>query len=98
MTCDAWQASNHNAYLAVTGHWVEEVTPTDWRLRSALLGFTQMNTAHSGARLGRALYDIAKRYQITHKVCREMQTPLILSPAARSAGLPATTRATTRRC
>ncbi|KAJ3505119.1 hypothetical protein NMY22_g17694 [Coprinellus aureogranulatus] len=68
LTCDAWQAENRDAYFGVTGHWIEEVTPTDWRLRSGLLGFTQMNTAHDGARLGRALYDIAKRYKITHKI------------------------------
>lgn len=68
LTCDAWQAGNRDAYFAVTGHWIEEVKPTDWRLRSAVLGFTQMNTAHNGARLGRALYDIAKRYGIAHKV------------------------------
>ncbi|KAJ3519324.1 hypothetical protein NMY22_g13261 [Coprinellus aureogranulatus] len=68
LTCDAWQAENRDAYFGVTGHWIEEVSPTDWRLRSALLGFTQMNTAHNGARLGRSLYDIAKRYGITHKI------------------------------
>ncbi|KAF5318361.1 hypothetical protein D9611_014218 [Ephemerocybe angulata] len=68
LTCDAWQAGNRDAYLAVTAHWIEEVTPTDWRLRSALVGFTQMNTAHDGARLGRAMYNVAKRYGITHKI------------------------------
>jgi len=25
LTCDAWQASNADAYFAVTGHWIEEV-------------------------------------------------------------------------
>ncbi|KAJ3527051.1 hypothetical protein NMY22_g9922 [Coprinellus aureogranulatus] len=68
LTCDAWQAGNRDAYFAVTGHWVEEVKPSDWQLKSALLGFTQMNSAHNGARLGRALYDIAKRYRIQHKI------------------------------
>ncbi|KAJ2911647.1 hypothetical protein MD484_g8767, partial [Candolleomyces efflorescens] len=67
LTCDAWQAGNRDAYFAVTGHWIEQRAGHDWHLRSALLGFTQMNTSHNGARLGRALYDIAKQYRITHK-------------------------------
>ncbi|KAJ2919527.1 hypothetical protein MD484_g940, partial [Candolleomyces efflorescens] len=53
---------------AVQGHWVEEVSPTNWHLRSALLGFVQMNTAHDGALLGCSLYKIVKRYHIQHKI------------------------------
>ncbi|KAF8800065.1 hypothetical protein BYT27DRAFT_7029686, partial [Phlegmacium glaucopus] len=51
LTCDAWQASNSDGYFVVTGHWIEELTPGDWRIEHALLGFTQMNTAHNGTRL-----------------------------------------------
>lgn len=69
LTTDVWSAGNHDAYMAVTGHAVEEVSPGDWRLRSFLLGFTQMNKAHTGVALGRALYRIARRYKIEHKVC-----------------------------
>ncbi|KAF5340819.1 hypothetical protein D9757_009868 [Collybiopsis confluens] len=47
VTCDAWQASNGDAYFAVTGHWIEEASSGSWMLKSALLGFTQMNTAHT---------------------------------------------------
>jgi len=68
LTCDAWQASNTDAYFAVMGHWIEEVSPGVVKENSALFGFTQMNTAHNGARLGRALYKVAKRLGITHKV------------------------------
>ena len=68
LTCDAWQASNTDAYFAVTGHWIEEVSPGVHEVQGALFGFTQMNTAHNGARLGHALYKIAKRLGITHKV------------------------------
>ena len=68
ITCDAWQASNADTYFAVTGHWVEESTPGKWTLRHALLGFTQMNTAHNGVRLGQALYKICHRLNIIHKV------------------------------
>lgn len=38
--------------MAVTGHWVEQATPGDWRLRAALLGLVQMNLAHTGVNLG----------------------------------------------
>lgn len=68
LTTDAWQASNQDAYLAVTGHWIEELSPGVWTLQSALFGFTQMNNAHNGVRLGRALFEIVKRLKIEHKV------------------------------
>jgi hypothetical protein len=68
LTCDAWQAANQDAYFAVTGHWNEEVSPNNWENCCALFGFTQMNTAHDGVRLGRALFRIIKRIGIEHKV------------------------------
>ena len=67
-TCNVWSASNGNAYFAVTGHWIEELSPGVWVQQSALLGFTQMNTAHNGVRLGRALFKIFARVGIIHKV------------------------------
>lgn len=35
-----WQASNTNGYFAVTGHWIEEVVPGQWEIKSSHLGFT----------------------------------------------------------
>src|ERR1700761_1787161 len=69
LTCDAWQADNTDAYFAVTGHWIEESAPGEWTLEHALLGFTQMNCSHNGARLGQMLYMILNRLHIVHKVC-----------------------------
>lgn len=69
MTCDAWQASNADAYFAVTGHWIEELGPGVWKLQSALFGFTKLNSSHNGERLGGALFLIIDRLGITHKVC-----------------------------
>lgn len=69
LTCDAWQAGNEDAYFSVTGHWVEDMPSGEWKQHSALLGFTQMNTAHDGIHLGRALYKIIKQLKIGHKVC-----------------------------
>lgn len=74
LTCDAWQADNVDAYFAVTGHWVEEVSKDVWVEQTALLGFTQLNSSHDGARLGRALFKIVKRLGFPHKVCRDSST------------------------
>lgn len=79
LTCDAWQASNQDAYFAVTGHWIEESAPSVWEQKSALFGFTQMNSAHNGVRLGRALYKIAKRLGIAHKVSFHLSSYTISS-------------------
>jgi hypothetical protein len=68
LTCDAWQASNTDGYFATTGHWIEERSPGKWTLEHALLGFTRMNTAHNGQRLGQALYKICNRLRIVNKV------------------------------
>jgi len=69
LTCDAWQAGNTDGYSAVTAHWIEEPTPGKWELNRALIGFTRLNNAHSGKRLGQALFKIVKQVGIEHKVC-----------------------------
>jgi hypothetical protein len=68
LTCDAWQAGNADGYFAVTAHWIEELTPSKWELKSALIGFTRLNNAHNGERLGQALFKIIKRVGIENKV------------------------------
>ena len=68
LTCDAWQASNTDGYFAVTGHWIEESTPTNWEMKNALLGFTRISNAHNGERLGQALFKIVQHVGIEHKV------------------------------
>ena len=68
LTTDAWQASNTDGYLAVTGHWIEVGEDKVWHLKSALLGFTKLNNAHNGVRLGQALYRVIDRLGIAHKV------------------------------
>lgn len=67
LTCDAWQASNIDAYFAVTGSWIEEVNGR-WELQTTLLGFIQLNNAHNGVRLGQALFKVVSRMGISHKV------------------------------
>jgi hypothetical protein len=68
LTCDAWQASNVNCYFAVMGHWIEEVAPKQWKLKHTLLKFTQLNTAHDGVCIRKALYKICDCLNIVHKV------------------------------
>lgn len=68
LTCDCWQASNVDAYFAVTAHWIEEDCPGVWKMGMALIGFTQLNNSHNGQRLGQALYKIVERVRIQHKV------------------------------
>lgn len=67
LTCDAWQASNVDGYFAVTGSWIEEVDGR-WKLQTALLGFTHLNNAYNGVRLGQALFKVVSRAGIAHKV------------------------------
>jgi hypothetical protein len=68
VTCDAWQAGNTEGYFVVTGHWIEETSPGVWVLREAILGFTRLNNAHHGVRLGQALFKIIKRLGIERRV------------------------------
>jgi hypothetical protein len=68
ITCDAWQASNTDGYYAITGHWMEESSPGVWVLQEALLGFTHLNNAHHGVRLGQALYKVVKQFDIVDRV------------------------------
>lgn len=39
-----------------------------WELQNALIGFTRLNNAHNGERLGQALFKVGKRVGIEHKV------------------------------
>ena len=68
LMCDAWQASNTGGYFAVTSHWIEESVAGEWTEEHALLGFTQLNTAHNGTRLGQVLYKVCNCLNIVPKV------------------------------
>ena len=67
-----------DGYFAVTGHWIEESIPTQWEIKSALLGFTKLSNAHNGERLGQALFKVIKRVGIEHKVSRSYSTTVHL--------------------
>jgi hypothetical protein len=44
------------------------VKENEWVLQNALFGFTRMNTAHNGKRLGQALFKVCARLDIVKKV------------------------------
>ena len=73
LTCDAWQAESTDGYFAVTGHWVEEESRDsgarmEWAVKSSLFGFVRINCSHDGQRRGCALFKIAARLKVEHKV------------------------------
>lgn len=68
VTDDAWQASNGDGYFCVSSHFIEEVSPGVWESREAVIGFTRLNNAHNGVRLGQALYQIIARVGLQQKV------------------------------
>jgi hypothetical protein len=49
-------------------HWIRESTDSQWELKSVLIGFTKLNNAHNGVRLGQALFKVIKRVGIENKV------------------------------
>jgi len=77
LTCDAWQASNTDGYFVVTGHWIEESVPTQWELKSKLLGFTRLCNAHNGEQLGQALFKVVNQVGIAHKVSTQRHILLV---------------------
>ena len=67
--CLLWlQAANTDEYFAATDHWIEEKTLTVWEYKSMLLGFTEINNAHNGKRLGGALFKLFEYVSMAHKV------------------------------
>lgn len=70
MTTDGWQADNVDAYSSVTVHFIEKISEDHWDIRSALAGFTRLNNAHNGRRLGQALFKVVNRLGIAHRVRR----------------------------
>jgi hypothetical protein len=100
LTCDAWQAGNTDGYFSVTAHWIEEPMATKWELKSALIGFTRLNNAHNGGRLGQTLFKIVKRVGIEHKVSMSSLSIIyhIYFVLQRSATSPVITQATIQPC
>jgi hypothetical protein len=63
-----------------------------------LFGFTQMNTAHNGTRLGQSLYKVCHRLGIVHKVRHTFFFLIIANSLDRWAISLVITRQTMERC
>jgi hypothetical protein len=63
----------------LTGHWIEETSPGVWQFQEAILGFTRLNNAHHGVRLGQALFKLVTRIGIQRRVslCAQFITPTL---------------------
>ncbi len=68
LTCDMWQASTVDGYFAVTGLWIEEKVPGEWKLETTPFRFVRLNYTHTRKRLREALYRVVARLKIKHKV------------------------------
>ncbi|KAG2346651.1 hypothetical protein BDR05DRAFT_945657 [Suillus weaverae] len=83
-TFDAWQAKNADDYFAVIGHWIAEKITMQWELKSALLGFTEVNNAHTSKHLDGALFiilDCVVSYTRTSGRSSEENGNMVLQPA-----------------
>jgi hypothetical protein len=64
LTFDAWTSKIMTSYLAITGHWID----TEYKLRSELLAFSEIDGSHSGENIAHELLKVLKRYNIQEKV------------------------------
>ena len=52
------------SYLAITSHWINN----NYRLRSELLAFSEIEGSHSGENIAHELFKVLKMYNIQKKV------------------------------
>ena len=71
---DLWTDINMKAYMAVTAHWLQQVSLQSERLqskihlRSDLIGFVHVPGSHTGERLAKVFLYIIDRLDISKKV------------------------------
>lgn len=53
---------------------MEDKADGGWELKSSLAGFVNVAEAHTGVRLGQAMYKVLQRIGIAHKVCSSQST------------------------
>jgi hypothetical protein len=61
---DAWTASNHLAFLAVKGYYINN----NWQLRETLLDFIPMRGRHTGVSMAREVLHVLKATDTTKKL------------------------------
>lgn len=72
---DLWTDINMKAYMAVTAHWLQQVSlqqserlQSKLHLRSDLIGFVHVPGSHTGERLAKVFLYIIDRLNISKKV------------------------------
>jgi hypothetical protein len=64
VTLDCWTSPHNQAYLGVTGHYIDD----DWGLKSLLLDFVPLDGEHTGENLCGAFVDVCERRGILGKL------------------------------
>ena len=65
ISCNAWTSSNCIAFLSVAA----SVVDTQWNLQELLLGFIQLNGAHTRENLACLVHQVLQDLHIGNKVC-----------------------------
>jgi hypothetical protein len=66
LTTDAWTATNQQAYMGTTIHFIDK----QWQFRSKLLDMVELKESHSGAYLFRKLTDTLTDFNIENRIIR----------------------------
>jgi hypothetical protein len=68
---DSWTSSAYDPYLAITAHYIDSPPdqPSEWSLKTDLLGFTEINGNHGGANQASIMLRVLDQYDICDKVC-----------------------------
>ena len=64
MTSDLWTGDMERPFMAVTGHYINEIKEDV----VTLMAFRVVEGAHAGTILAQHLFVVLKEYEITHKV------------------------------
>lgn len=67
MTTDIWTDQNMRAWMAVTGHWIQERSGA-FELRSDMIAFKYLPGTHTGEVIGNTLVKVAERVNIIQNV------------------------------
>ncbi|PPR04216.1 hypothetical protein CVT24_013300 [Panaeolus cyanescens] len=67
LTTDIWSRTNLEGYMGITAHFIVKVLKT-YTLRNELIAFRHIKGTHSGANIGKEMYNILENVGITNKL------------------------------
>jgi len=67
---DAWTSKPYHPYLAITTNYIDVPSdqPSEWELKSKLMGFKELQGSHSGANIAVDIVEVLDKYNIRNKV------------------------------